>query len=123
MNQTSFLLVFSGVLLNVLGQLALKASVQATGEIGLSTNALWSAGLQIAGQPWLWFGLLCYGVSVIVWLLALSRVAVSIAYPMLSLGYVINALVAWLWFGESMSMMKWLGIMIILCGVVVLTRS
>ncbi len=39
-------------------------------------------------------GLACYVVSVVVWILALSRVDVSVAYPMLSIGYVVNAVAA-----------------------------
>jgi multidrug transporter EmrE-like cation transporter len=45
-------------------------------------------------------GLGCYVVSVGVWIVALSRADVSLAYPMLSLGYVVNAIAAWYLFGE-----------------------
>ena len=44
-----------------------------------------------------------YGVSLIVWILGLSRVPVSIAYPMLSLGYVVNAIAAHYLFGEAVT--------------------
>nr|WP_242469453.1 SMR family transporter [Rhabdochromatium marinum] len=71
----------------------------------------------------MWFGLICYGISVVVWLLALSRVDVSIAYPMLSLGYVVNALAAWAWLGESMNVGKVAGVGIIIVGVYVLARA
>jgi multidrug transporter EmrE-like cation transporter len=50
-------------------------------------------------------------------------VDVSIAYPMLSLGYVVNAFAAWYLFGEVMSVQKLVGIGVILIGVVVLARS
>jgi multidrug transporter EmrE-like cation transporter len=62
-------------------------------------------------------------VSVAVWIIGLSRVDVSIAYPMLSLGYVVNAIAAWYLFGEVMSVQKLVGIGIILVGVVILARS
>ena len=51
----------------------------------------------------LWLGLACYGISVVLWLGALSRVPVSIAYPMLSIGYVVNAFAAALLFGEALT--------------------
>jgi len=112
-----------GVLLNAVAQLALKASVQDTGVIELSTgNALPVAG-QLMAEPWLWVGLSCYGVSVIVWILALSRVDVSIAYPMLSVGYVVNAFAAYALFGEALTPGRLVGIGIIILGVTVLARS
>ena len=123
MNLTAFALVLTGVLLNAIAQLALKASVRDGGEIALDVSNALPAALQLAAQPWLWFGLICYGISVVVWLLALSRVDVSIAYPMLSLGYVVNALAAWSWLGESMNADKVAGIGIIMVGVYVLARS
>lgn len=62
-------------------------------------------------------------LSVVVWILGLSRVDVSIAYPMLSLGYVVNAFAAWYLFGEVLSVQRLIGIGIILIGVYVLARS
>jgi multidrug transporter EmrE-like cation transporter len=68
-------------------------------------------------------GLACYVVSVGVWIIGLSRVEVSVAYPMLSMGYVVNALAAWWLFGEALGPMRWAGMMLILAGVLVISRS
>ncbi|HKO87365.1 MAG TPA: SMR family transporter, partial [Burkholderiales bacterium] len=68
-------------------------------------------------------GLVCYAISVVVWIMALSRVEVSIAYPMLSIGYVVNAVAAYYLFGESVTPMRLLGIGIIIVGVYVVARS
>jgi multidrug transporter EmrE-like cation transporter len=122
MSLQSFLLILTGVLLNAIAQLALKASVRDHGAIELGGGAL-PAAVQVAGEPALWLGLFCYGVSVIVWILALSRVDVSIAYPMLSIGYIVNAFAAWALFGEALTPMRLLGIGIIVLGVFVLARS
>jgi drug/metabolite transporter (DMT)-like permease len=46
-------------------------------------------------------GLSCYVISVGVWIIGLSRVDVTIAYPLLSLGYIINAIGAWYFLGEA----------------------
>jgi drug/metabolite transporter (DMT)-like permease len=62
-------------------------------------------------------------ISVVVWILGLSRVDVTIAYPMLSLGYVVNAFLAWYLFGEVLTLQRLIGIAIILIGVLVLARS
>jgi multidrug transporter EmrE-like cation transporter len=122
MSLQSFLLILTGVLLNAVAQLALKASVRDHGAIELGGGAL-PVAWQLAGEPALWLGLLCYAVSVIVWILALSRVDVSIAYPMLSIGYIVNAFAAWALFGEALTPMRLLGIGIIVLGVFVLARS
>jgi multidrug transporter EmrE-like cation transporter len=123
MTWSAFSLILSGVLLNAVAQLALKASVNDTGVIGLDLSSLWSSAHSLLGNFWLWLGLICYGVSVVVWLLALSRVDVSIAYPMLSIGYVVNAIAAWHLFGESLGAGRLTGIGIIIIGVFVLARS
>ena len=123
MSPVAFALVLTGVLLNAIAQLALKAGVRGLGTIGLSLTDAMPAALRLAGEPWLWLGLGCYVVSVAVWILALSRVEVSIAYPMLSIGYIVNAFAAWTWLGESMNVTKMVGIAIIMLGVLVLARA
>lgn len=123
MNTTSLALIVTGVLLNAVAQLALKAGVKDLGPIGLSLDQVWPVSSRLMAEPYLWTGLVCYGVSVVIWILALSRVEVSIAYPMLSLGYVVNAAAAWWLFGEALGPMRLLGIGIIIVGVYILARS
>ena len=123
MTYSAFSLILAGVLLNAAAQLALKASVGNMGVISLSLNNAVPVFSRLSMEPWLWVGLACYGISVIVWILALSRVDVSIAYPMLSIGYVVNALAAWSLLGEALTTQRIMGIGIIIVGVVVLSRS
>ena len=123
MTLQSFGLILTGVLLNAIAQLALKAGVTDMGAISLNVQNALPMGIRLAKEPWLWVGLACYGISVIVWILALSRVDVSIAYPMLSIGYVVNAIAAWALFGEILSVNRLLGIGVIIIGVIILTRS
>ena len=86
------------------------------------TNAL-PIGLKVAAQPFILGGLACYAISVVVWILALSRVEVSVAYPMLSIGYVVNAVAAYLLFGEAVTLQRLVGIGIIVVGVYIVARS
>ena len=79
MTWAAFGLVMMGVLLNAIAQLALKASVNETGVIHFDLHSLTSSAGSLMTSVWLWVGLICYAVSVIVWILALSRVDVSIA--------------------------------------------
>ena len=123
MTWAAFALVLTGVLLNAVAQLALKASVNDTGIINFDLQSLLTSASGLASNLWLWLGLACYAISVVVWILALSRVDVSIAYPMLSIGYIVNAIAAWHLFDEPMNIGKVVGIGIIIVGVYILARS
>ena len=123
MNAISFGLVLTGVLLNAAAQLLLKAGTNVVGQFEFHLDNLIPVGLKLALEPHILGGLACYVVSVVVWIMALSRVPVSIAYPMLSIGYVINAFVAWQWFGEALAAQKLLGIGFIVVGVFLVARS
>lgn len=112
-----------GVLLNAAAQLLLKAGTNRIGEFAFSLDNLAPIGARIASSPPILAGLACYGVSVVVWILALSRVPVSIAYPMLSVGYIVNAFAAWMLFGESLGAQKLVGIGFIVVGVYLVARS
>jgi len=126
-NPASLALILFGVFLNACAQLLLKAGVNnvvaAIGTFEYSFANLWPVGLRLATQLPIIGGLSCYVVSVAVWILGLSRVDVSIAYPLLSLGYVLNAAAAWWLFGEAMTPMRLVGIGVIIVGVYILTRS
>jgi multidrug transporter EmrE-like cation transporter len=63
-----------------------------------------------------------YGISVVLWILALSRVDVSYAYPMLSIGYILVAVFGWAIFGEDMSLNRIMGIFIIIVGVILISK-
>jgi multidrug transporter EmrE-like cation transporter len=123
MNPISLTCIIIGVLLNACAQLLLKAGVNAVGHFEFSVRNIVPVGFKIATQWPIIGGLTCYVFSVVVWILGLSRVDVSVAYPMLSLGYVVNAFAAWYLFGEILSVQRLVGIGIILIGVAVLARG
>ena len=123
MSLSTFSFILTGILLNAVAQLLLKAGTRAVGAITLSADTLLPTALKVASQWPIIGGLACYVISVAVWIVGLSRVDVSVAYPMLSLGYVVNAVAAWYLFGEMLSMQRLIGIGIILVGVYVLARS
>ncbi len=116
-------LILTGVLLNAIAQLLLKAGAGSLAGVELRAgNALLIATRLLSSMPIL-AGLTCYVLSVVVWILALTRVEVSVAYPMLSLGYVVNALAAWWLFGENLSGARLAGIGVILLGVWLVART
>ena len=123
MTTAAFAFLMTGVLLNAAAQLLLKSGTNRLGVITLSAGN-WPATLwQMASEGFFIAGVSFYVVSVFVWILGLSRVPVSIAYPMLSLGYVVNAIAAHYLFGEAVTVQRWLGIGFIIVGVYLVARS
>lgn len=123
MNLTTFGIVMAGVLLNAGAQLLLKAGAKSLGVLSLAGSSLPGMVLDAAMQPYIIIGLACYVLSAGLWIVALSRVDVTVAYPMLSIGYVVTAILAWQLFGEALTAGRLAGMGIILVGVVVLARS
>ena len=115
--------LMAGVLLNAAAQLLLKAGTNVLGVLSLTRDTWPDTLLKMATQSYFDLGIACYGVSVFVWILGLSRVPVSIAYPLLSVGYVINAIAAYYLFGEAVTLTRWLGIGFIVVGVTLVARS
>ncbi len=123
MTISNFILVMTGVILNAIAQLSLKAGTNAIGVLNLSKGEFFNTVLQLIFQPYIIGGLVCYVFSVAIWIVALSKLDVSIAYPMLSIGYILNAFAAWYLFGEIITYQKLIGITIIIIGVYFVARS
>ena len=123
MSAVSAALLILGVLLNASAQLLLKAGTNAVGHFEFTTANILPVGMKLAFQPHILGGVSCYVVSLVVWIMGLSRVPVSVGDPMLSVGYVLNAVAAWYLFGESLTAQKLIGIGFIIAGVVPVTRS
>jgi len=123
MKLADFGVLLCGVLLNAFAQLWLKAATRISGPLVATDANVMERGLKLLAVPSLWFALTAYGVSVIVWIVGLSRVPVSQAYPLLSLGYVLNIGLAWLLFGEVPTVQRVLGVGVISAGVVLVARS
>jgi len=124
MNLTTFAFIISGVLLNACAQVLLKAGTNALGgAIHLTVSNAFETFIRVASQLPILAGLACYALSLVVWIMGLSRTDVTIAYPMLSLGYVVAALGAWMFLGETISPQRLLAIAVIMVGVALLARS
>lgn len=116
-------IILLGVLLNAAAQLFLKAGTNRVGPIALSMDNAWPLFWNLAFNPLIFLGLSCYVISVAAWIIALSRVDVSYAYPMLSIGYVVSAVAAYYLFGETLSPMRLAGIFVIILGVYMISRT
>ncbi len=123
MTLVSFALILTGVLLNAVAQLLLKAGTNAVGHFDFQLGNVLPVGIKLASEPHIFGGLCCYVVSVVVWIMALSRVPVSVAYPMLSIGYLVNAFAAAWLFDEALTAYKLLGIGFIVIGVYLVAKA
>ena len=116
--------VTGSIVLSACAQLSMKAGMLHASHLESAPDLIDAAAfvqvliLLIAG-----FG--CYGVSLISWLIALSRYPLSLAYPLLSLSYVLVyfAAAAWPRLAEPLSEARTVGIAMIVIGVVLVARS
>jgi len=121
----SYLYMTASILLSTLAQLCMKA-----GMLLLATHTAngwtgFSALLDPAALLWVGVGLACYGSSLLFWMSAIARLELSLAYPMLSLSYVLVYLVAvnWPLLNEHASWPRTVGILIVVAGVILIARS
>jgi multidrug transporter EmrE-like cation transporter len=117
-------LILIAAFFGVGGQLSLKMGMTQVGRLG--SDALAEPVqilLRIATSPLVIGGLSLYVAGAAVWMLVLSRSALSFAYPILAVGYAITPVLAWVLLGENVNGIRWAGIAIICLGVFVVSRS
>ena len=113
------LLALLCVLLSAVAQLAMK-----TGMTGAGTgSAVGHTYGQALTSGWVWGGLGMYGLSAVLWLWVLSRLDVSLAYPLVSLGFVVTMLAGVLCLGEPWSWQRMGGAALIVAGVLLLAAD
>ena len=124
MSWLTWFLILAGVGLNAAAQLLLKSATKSIAHFtAFNLQTLPGIVMELLKNLPFWGGMLCYGLSVCVWIAALTKAPVSTAYPMLSLGYVVVAFAAVAWLGESLTPTKIVGIVLICIGVVLVSRS
>lgn len=121
MKQLSLLLVTVG--LNVAGQYLMKRGMSDMGPIIGSIYDIIKSLSRAFLNPWVIGGLGAYGFSTFCWLILLSRVDLSYAYPALSLGYVAITLVGFFVLGEQVTAVRWIAVLVICTGVFLVSQS
>lgn len=112
-----FLLMFSSVFLCSVAQLLVKKGMSVLGVVSFSFSQLISLVIAVFTNIYLFLGMVCYGVSVLIWMVVLSRVPVSVAYPVSSLGFIVTTVFAYFLFNEMITFNKVMGIGFICLGV------
>ena len=115
-------LLLFGVFLNACAQLFLKFGMDRVGEFSFTLANLWPIGWKVATNYFVILGLMCYVISVVVWLMVLSRVPVGLAYPMVSIGYIITAIAGYFLLGETLNATRVAGIFVIILGVYLVAK-
>ena len=116
-------LILSSVALNAFAQLFIRQGMLKLGKISLNAEQIFNMVLAVFTNIYLLAGMFSYAISIILWMVVLSKVNVSIAYPFLSIGYIITAVLAYFILQEPLTLQKIIGILIICLGVFILTRS
>ena len=112
-----FSLLLFNVILSVLGQILLKQGMNQVGEISGSFQQMAPKLIQALMNPFVVGGIGVYGSTTLIWLVVLSRIKLSVAYPMISLGYIFSILFSWLLFKEDVPKIRVLGAFVICIGV------
>jgi drug/metabolite transporter (DMT)-like permease len=116
----------NGIDLKILGLILFSVSCGVLGQAFFKTGmqgAKVELGPQVIGhffKPAVAIGIVCYAVATTSWLVILSKIPLSLAYPMVSVSYLLVVLVGRYWFRETVTVSTWLGLMLICSGVVLI---
>lgn len=117
----TLILVLISVVLGAFGQVFMKMGLK-DNPITL-TQLLSTKLITTIFQRYVFIGVTLYLLAVLIWFVVLSNAELSFAYPLISLAYIITALLAVVFFKENVSLVRWVGILLILGGVFFITRS
>jgi drug/metabolite transporter (DMT)-like permease len=120
---TVMALVSVNIIFNVIGQLLLKTGMNKIGNFKISLDALLPVFIKAFLSPYILLGLMCYVTGFLIWLIVLAKAEVSYAYPLISLGYVLTAVMGWWLLGENVTWLRLAGILVTCCGVFLISQS
>ncbi len=112
--------ILVSILFGVSGQLLLKTGILRVNQDG---GTLVSEYTRALAQPAVWLGLICFGVSMLIWLYVLARLEMSVAFPFLGLNYVLIMIGARVLFGETIGLSKICGTACIVLGILLIARG
>ena len=109
-------LIALNILLLVAGQMLWKTGIVHHPIRGMSGTFM------ALFTPYIFAGIVLYGLATVVWIYLISRLPISMLYPMQSLAYVLTAVLAIAFFHEHISTIRWVGIGVIMVGVALVVR-
>jgi undecaprenyl phosphate-alpha-L-ara4N flippase subunit ArnE len=118
---TALSALWLSIAIGAVAQIALKYAVSAPRRDAGPADPMWWTRLLRSGWLWLYFA--SFGAATALWLLALAGLNISYAFPLLSMGYVLVAVLARIFLNEAVSARRWAAIGVICCGVILIARS
>ena len=118
---SSIILIFITIILAVTGQFLLKKGMTKIGNISISQIS--SNILKIFTNVYILTSLLIFIIAFLLWLTILSKFDLSFAYPLVAVGYILTALISFIFLKENLTIMRWLGIFLIATGSYIITRT
>lgn len=118
----SFFLVLFSVFMGATGQMILKVGANRLGSVFISRQDIWPDIMRIVTTPQVWLSLVFYLAGFFTWMKALAREELSYVYPMVSLSYVFILFYSYFLFKEPITVQKFIGISLIVCGVLFINR-
>jgi len=117
-------LIIIQVLLASIAQIFFKKGVSGLGDVSFSLSGFWHLVIKIFQNGWLIIGIFLFGVSFLIYLVALSRFQLNIIYPIfVSAGIILIAIFSWFLFKESLSLVQIAGIVIVIFGIFLLSKT
>ena len=113
--------VLISVCFNVLGQYSMKQGMRKFGEVTFDNNILLTVGKMFL-LPNVIIGLSFYAISTVFWLIALSKIELSVAYPMLSIGYILLMILSYFLLNESITLYKVIGTLLVVVGITLISK-
>ncbi len=115
-------LILLSIVCGVAGQTVIKIGVSQPGA-SEAASGLFSLVAMILRSPMVMLGLLLYALGALAWIAVLSRVDLSVAYPFLALNFLLVTLSSQFLLGETVPAMRWLGVLVICSGILLVARS
>lgn len=116
-------LLIPAILLSTTGELLFKIGMNRIGGFEFSSQGMRAVLPSILRNPFIWLGFLGFGLGAVFWLAVLSRVPLSLAYPILALSYFVVVVEAWLFLHERVTWKRMAGVAVIVVGVIVVGLS
>ncbi len=113
--------VFIPVSIGIVGQLFMKVGMSRVGEMG--ATPVFQYFFKVFTNLHVLVGLSFYFMSSLFWMMVLAKEDLSFAYPLLSMGYVLVLLASVFVFKEDVSLIRWSGALVIIAGVILISRS
>jgi len=123
MHPITLALAIGSVSLNAMAQIALRKTMLITGHLPSGATNVIGFAYSLLLSYWFLAGMTCYAVSIGSWMIVLAKTEVSLAYPLLSIGYIMTAIVGYYFLGENVNLARIGGIALICFGTLLISRS